>query len=240
MSAPAFAQGPATPTFEVASIRPSEGGKGESIAGTQGGGLSARNARLSACIAWAYGVQDYQISGPSWLNELRFDIVAKAGSSATEADTRRMLQTLLADRFKLEFHRQSREMPALVMTVAKGGHKLKAVQTDDPPSFQTGKLQLTGKGATLAQLAEFLSGQLRTPVIDQTGLTGRFDYFLDINAFVTEEIQKNLPRDGGPPMEAGGIIAKAVQEQLGLKVESRKAPVEMLVIDHVEKTPTEN
>ena len=236
-SAIAVCQKPASPSFDVASVRPSTNGR-QSIEATASG-LTVRNTRLSGCIAWAYGVQDYQVSGPSWLNEERFDIVAKTPTAAPPADVRVMLQSLLAERFHLELHHQTKELPALVMTVAKSGHKLKAVETEGTPSFTTGKMNLTGRGATLAQLTNFLSNELRMPVIDETGLTGRFDYFLDINAFITDDIRKNMPSDG-PPMEAGGIIAAAVKEQLGLKVDSRKSTVDVLVVDRIEKTPTEN
>jgi len=92
----------------------------------------------------------------------------------------------------------------------------------------------------MAQLIAFLSRELRNPIVDQTGLTGRFDYFLDIAPYFTEEMQRSGGPGGGPPPDAPGIVAQAMQAQLGLKVESKKAPVEMLIIDHIEKAPTEN
>ena len=128
----------------------------------------------------------------------------------------------------------------MVLTVGKGGHKLKPVETDEAPSFKTGKLNLTGKGATIAQLIEFLSRELRNPLVDQTGLTGRFDYFMDIAPYFTEEMQRSGGPGGGPPPDAAGIVAQALQAQLRLKVESKKVPVEMLIIDRMEKAPTEN
>lgn len=234
-----FTSGFAQPgAFEVASIR--EGKPGKQAIEVVPGSVTMRSTRLAACIRWAYGVQDYQISGPGWINEVTFDILAKAGTPAPEAELRQMMQALLADRFKLAFHRQVKEVSALILTVGKNGHKLKPVNTEDPPSFKTGKMNLTGKGATIAQLTEFLSQQLRNPVIDQTGLTGRFDYFLDINAYITDEMKKSGGPEGGPPPEAPTIIAQAMQSQLGLKVDSKKAPVEMFEIDHVERAPTEN
>ena len=107
-------------------------------------------------------------------------------------------------------------------------------------SFKTGKLSLTGEGATVGQLTEFLSRELRDAIIDRTGLTGRYNYTLDINAYITEEIMKSAGADGGPPTEAASIIAQAVQAQLGLKLESKKAPVEIVVVDHAERVPTGN
>jgi uncharacterized protein (TIGR03435 family) len=224
--------------FDVASVRAAQDGR-ESIEVVPGS-LTMRNVRMSGCLGWAYSVQDFQISGPGWLTEARFDIVAKAGTAAPEAELRLMLRSLLADRFKLAVRRESRELQALVLVVGKNGHKLKPNDVEGSPSFKTGKLNLTGDGATLSQLTGFLSKELRQPVVDQTGLTGRFNYFLDINAYITEEIRKSGGPNGGPPLEAPSIIAQALQQQLGLKVEPRKAPVEMLLVEHIEKTPTEN
>jgi uncharacterized protein (TIGR03435 family) len=223
--------------FDVASIRPAERGRESTV--FEPGGVTMRNTRLSACIRWAYGVQQFQISGPGWIDEARFDIVAKAATPAPEADVKLMMQTLLADRFKLVFHHETKELPALVMTVGKNGHKLTPTDVEGTPTFQTGKMNLTGRGATLAQLINFVSGEIRQPIIDQTGLTGKYNYFLDINAYVTEEMMKSAAPDG-PPHEAATIIAQAVQAQLGLKIESKKMPIEMLVIDAMEKSPTEN
>jgi uncharacterized protein (TIGR03435 family) len=226
------------PTFDVASIRAGQQGR-ESIEVVPGS-VTLRNARLTACIRWAYNLPEFQISGPDWMNEVWFDINAKAAGPAKEAELRLMLQNLLADRFKLTLHRQTKEVSAMVLTVGKGGHKLKPVETEEPPSFKTGKLNLTGKGATMDQLVQFISRELRNPVVDQTGLTGRFDYFLDIAPYFTEEMLRAGGPGGGPPPDAAGIVAQAIQAQLGLKVESKKVPVEMLVIDRIEKAPTEN
>jgi len=234
----AFAQAADPPAFEVASIRPGEPGK--EVIEQVPGSLSMRHVRLTACIRWAYGVQDYQVSAPAWASDAWFDIWAKAGTPANQAELRGMLQALLAERFKLAVHRQTKELPALILTVGKNGHKLQPVENEGSPSFKTGKLSLTGQGATIGQLTEFLSRELRSPVIDQTGLSGRFNYVLDIASYVTEEMRKSQGPDGGPPPDAAGVVAQAIQAQLGLKMDSKKAPVEMLVIDHLEKAPTEN
>jgi uncharacterized protein (TIGR03435 family) len=235
----ALAASPDTaPAFEVASIRPTQPGK-QRIEQAPGS-ITMRAYRVAACIQWAYSVQEVQVDGPGWLNEAQFDIVAKAAGPATDAEMRLMMQTLLAERFKLALHRETREVSALVLSIAKNGHKLEQVDAQDPPSFQTGKLNLTGKGATVAQLADFFAKELHKPILDQTGLTGRYNYFLDINAYVTEEILKSGGPGGGAPPEAPSIIAQALQAQLGLRLESKKMPVEVLVIDRIEKTPSEN
>jgi uncharacterized protein (TIGR03435 family) len=150
-----------------------------------------------------------------------------------------MLQPLLAERFHLAIHRQAKELPTYVLVVAKNGHKLEPTDVEGSPSFQTGKMNLTGKGATVGQLIEFLSREIHVPIVDQTGLTGRFNYFLDINAYVSDELRKAGGPDGPPP-EATGIIALAMQSQLGLKMEAKKAVVDMIIVDRVDRTPTEN
>ena len=223
--------------FEVASIRAAEPGR-ENIQVVPGS-LTMKSVRMITAIRWAYDVLEYQVSGPAWMNEVRFDITAKAATPAKEAEMRLMLQGLLAERFKLTVHHQVKELPALVLTVGKNGHKLTPAETEGNPSFSTGKMTLTGKGATLGQMIEFLSRQVRNPIIDQTGLTGRFDYFVDINSYITEEIMKGAG-PGGPPPEAPSIIAQALQSQLGLKLESKKTPMDTVIVDSVEKTPTEN
>jgi uncharacterized protein (TIGR03435 family) len=226
----------AEPAFEIASVKAGTPGPERIEVGP--GSVTMRNVRLPGCIRWAYSVREDQVSGPAWMNDVWFEITGKAAGPATPMELRTMMQTLLAERFKLTLHRQTKEMSALVMTVSKGGHKMKAVETEGSPSFQTGKLNLTGSGALLSQLTDFLSKEIRFPIIDQTGLTGRFDYFLDINAYVTEEMKKE--GNNGPPPDAPTIVAMALQSQLGLKLDSKKAPVEILIIDTLDKTPTEN
>src|SRR4051812_26552346 len=212
----------APPAFDVASIRPSETGR-EAV-DLAPGSVTMRNMRLAGAICWAYNVLDVQVSGPDWVNSTRFNIAAKTSSPAKEPELRKMMQTLLAERFKLELHRQTKEVNAMVLTIAKNGHKLKAVEEEGSPSFSTGRLNLTGKGATIAQLITFLSREIRQPIVDQTGLAGRYDYFMDINAYITEEMRNQ----GGPPVEAPSIVANALQGQLGLKVEAKKLPLEVL------------
>jgi uncharacterized protein (TIGR03435 family) len=227
-----------TPAFEVASVRAGEPGQ-ESIE-TGPGSLTMRHARLVACIRWAYNVQDFQIAGPGWLHDVWFDVFAKSAGEVPVAQLREMLQQLLAERFKLAVHRDTKEMTTLVLTVAKGGHKLEPTETEESPTFKTGQLTATGRGATLEPLIALLSRELGEPVFDETGLKGKFNYFLDINPYWTEESRKAAQGINGPPQDANAIIAAAFQKELGLKVEPRKAPVEMIVVDHVEKTPSEN
>lgn len=229
--------------FEVASVKASQTGKG----GGEGsrregvevspGSLIMRNVRFTTAIKWAYSVQEYQISGPGWMSDERYDIVAKAGTPAPENQLRTMLQALLKERLKLDLHRITKEMQAYVVTVGKNGHKLHESKTEGPPSLKpNGKMGVLAERADLDDLGRQLSEPLRAPVINMTGLTGRFDFTMDIAPYITEEVMKQP--NSVPDIIAIAIVA--IQEQLGLKLESRKVAVEILVIDRAEKTPTEN
>src|SRR5581483_8229679 len=178
-----------TKAFEVASVK--VGAPRPPSISTGPNTLTMRGVRMKDCIGWAYDIQEPQIVGPDWLNETPFDIVARSTGPANEADLRIMLQNLLADRFKLTFRRETREIPALILVVSSKGHKLVAAEKPGDPSFSTGKMSLTGEGATLSELTRFLARELREPVVDRTGLTGLFNYKLDITAYVTEEIRKS-------------------------------------------------
>jgi uncharacterized protein (TIGR03435 family) len=224
-------------TFDVASIKPSlgtggreEGGKRDQIT-TSPGSLTMRNVTLNSCMKWAYGVQDYQISGPGWTAEERYDIAAKAEAPALDDQLKLMLQTLLAERFKLTFHRQSKEFSVLALTVAKGGPKFHESEGEGESSFQTGKASATAKRVAMPQFAEQLSGPLRMPVLDMTGLKGRYDFMVDLLPYAPERPDS--------PVDIIAIVITALQEQLGLKVESRKSPIEVLVVDRAER-PSEN
>jgi uncharacterized protein (TIGR03435 family) len=221
-------------TFAVASIRPSAAevkfehdGKTE----TTPGNLRMRDVTVATCIKWAYGVQDSQISGPEWLQSQHYDIIAKADQPATEDQMKPMLRALLADRFGLTFHRQTKELRSFAMTVAKGGHKLHESANDATPSRQNSATGTTVKAMTLKEFGDFMAGPLQTPVVDMTGLPGRYDFVLDFTPY--------LP-DGEHVMKVDfanttGIIIAAMQGELGLKLESRKESVDVMLIDHVEK-----
>ena len=225
-----------TASFDAASIHPSLPDQNQKIEATPGS-LVIRNTRLLDAISWAYNIQSYQLTGPAWLNDVRFDISARAATPAPQNELRLMLQSLLAERFKLVVHRDSKEMSVFLLSISKSGHKLKENNSGAEPSFRTGPLNLKGEGASVGQLTDFLGREMRTPILDRTGLTGRYDYFLDINSYITPEIRQTR---NGPPLEAPAIISSALQEQLGLKLDSSKAPISMLVVDGIEKEPTEN
>ena len=292
-----------TPAFEVASIKPSEpitpamvaSGKLHAGMKIDGKRVDIGNFGMMQLICKAYDVKTYQVSGPSWLQGAglagqRFDIVANLPEGATKEQIPQMLQALLAERFKLAIHRDSKDQAIYAMVVGKGPLKIK--ESGAPPaapggeapnpavtgsssvsvsqtktgavvSDGTGKTQKmipspNGKsmrfeisGATLAELAEGLTPMADHPIVDMTGLTGKYDVTLEISIqdlmnaarAAGAAVPAAPAADPSKPAEAasdpGGSLFTAIQS-LGLKLEPRKSPMTFIVVDHVEKMPTEN
>ncbi len=251
----AFGQNqPSLAAFEVASIKPvapmpASGGRiriGMDIdAGRVSGTLS-----LMDMIAAAYEVKPYQIVGPDWLTSQRFDVNAKIPQGIPESRVNEMFQTLLADRFKLTIHRGTKDQAVYALLVAKNGPKLTEAGSDNPSA----KIQRGGGNGhmqmdrtTMKEFAETISRFLDRPVVDMTGLTGLYQMSLD----PSPDDMRNMMRSHGmnvrPPAApaddaadtSGSSMFTAVQ-QYGLKLESRKASLEVIVVDHLEKSPTEN
>ena len=257
----AFAQPSAPPKFDVASIKPAAGDPCMCLNTTPGGRVHATSMTLKFLVQMVYHVQDFQVSGgPSWLTSLRYDIEAKTDAPAKDREVSVMLQQLLADRFQLVFHRETRELPVYALILARKNGKLGPGMVEskegsctppDPtkPSEASGKPncgQGWGNARTLRSssvqmdyLATSLSRLLRTKVIDQTGLTGKYDITLDWTP--DERIAFSLPPNAAKAAAESGLpdLFGALQQQLGLKLESHKESVEVLVIDHAEK-PSEN
>jgi uncharacterized protein (TIGR03435 family) len=216
-------------TFEVASVKPNPSGSGHSDVDVDGNLLRMNNVTLKACIAWAYRATDSEISGPDWLNSERFDLVAKAESGKPKPE---MLAAVLAERFKLAVHRETRELTVYALVAAKNGPKIKPVDPGEgDTTSRRGHVTITR--TSMHGLARFLAGpnvRLGRPVVDKTGLDGVYSFDLEWTPEGRTE-----PEAGAPPS-----IFVALQEQLGLKLEAQKAPVDILVVDHAEKVPTEN
>jgi uncharacterized protein (TIGR03435 family) len=291
-------------TFDVASIKPAAAlvpdGRGMIILRSPSGGPGSKDPgridyphmNLRTLLMNAYNVKQFQIDGPAWLDSERFDLTATMPPTTTREQFRVMLQNLLAQRFQMKLHRDTRELPLYSLVVARNGSKLKekanvaepADSADSPPPLPSqpkvgpdgfpvipkfaggregvymiimpGRARLTGQGGQIQELADRLTALLAKPVTDATGLTAKYDFIL---TFSTEGM---IGPDGGPipplppPLAAGASAATdnvfrpdgeapqdifaAVQSQLGLKLEPRKGPVEMIVVDRAEKTPTEN
>jgi len=233
----------ATPQFEVATIKPSNPetqGRGFRVRGRE---FSTINTTLSSLITFAYGLHPKQIVGaPAWIESDKFDITAQPDLPGRPNDKqwKAMLQGLLADRFQLKFHHEKRELAVYALEVAKSGSKLTKSQGDPnglPGMFFRGLGILPANNATMQDFAGLLqSAVLDRPVVDQTGLTGRWDFTLnwtpDDSQFVGMGIKVPPPSD--KPDAPPGLFT-AVQEQLGLKLDSIKAPVDVLVVDRVEK-----
>jgi uncharacterized protein (TIGR03435 family) len=244
-SARAFSQSAAAPApFDVASVHVSqtgraggEGSRRESIQFTPDS-VTMRNVSLKSAIRWAYHVFDYQVSGPDWLQSERYDIVAKAAGPVAEDQLRTMLQALLAERFKLELHRQTKELAAYVLVVAKNGPKFHESETDGESSIQPDqkRMSVTVQRTPISQLTEMLSNVFRAPVVDMTGLKGKYDVTLNLAKYVGDMQPKG---DGAPP-DPLSIFTAGLQEELGLKLESKKMPIDLLIIDRAEKVPAEN
>jgi uncharacterized protein (TIGR03435 family) len=263
-----------SPVFEVASIKPIKSiPQGMYFRIQPGGRFSANAITGKFLLQQAYGVKDSQVVGaPSWLDSERFDIDAKPDEETGAAfdklspDERRqqlmlMLQSLLADRFKLSLTHETKDLPVYALVAAKNGPKLHE-STYKPPEnspdmprapgvggaaqagmMMNGRGQLTSTYGDMNMLADVLSRFVGRPVINKTGLTGKYDFTLK---WTPEEGQGPVmpgarpAGDEAPPPDASGAsIFTAIQEQLGLKLEPQKAPMDVLVIQHVER-PSEN
>ena len=226
-----------SPAFEVASVRQHKPAvaEGRTSIDSVPGSLTIRNASLSECIKWAYLVGDYQISGPAWLMTEKYDISAKAAGPAPLNQLRQMLQTLLTDRFQLQLHRETRELPVYELVAAKSGPKLHKADPAGNTSMRGENGSFVFRGTSMPQFAEDLAtlSQVDRPVLDRTGIPGVFDFNLKFGESNDEMKRALITGDGAS-------IFTLIQEQLGLKLEARKGAVEMLVIDRVERAPTEN
>jgi len=271
-------------TFEVASVRPSapvpptggvyfgpaRGGPGTPDPGQ----ITWSYATTKAMLLTAYDVKNYQINGPAWMDTERYDVIAKVPEGATAEQVREMWQSLLAERFGMTAHHESKEFQVEELVITKGGPKLKETSWDPaaplppgPPQRKNGELISPGVVSTIfpgpsvkahsvamaqpiSQLAAMLSGQRNHPVLDKTGLTGKYDFTLDyamnLSGFQLPPPPPGQPEPGpaGAPGETasdpGPDLAAAVQQQLGLGLVAGKAKLDVVVIDHMEKIPTEN
>jgi uncharacterized protein (TIGR03435 family) len=276
-------------SFEVASVKPAEEGRGglgplRGGPGTSSPGQLSGTVSLMALLMRAYGLKDYQVSGPAWMESQRYDIAAKIPAGATRTQVSLMLRMLLEARFGLVTHREARETAVSALVVGKGGPKLKASapKTEEDvdtlrvsPKFTKGAdgfpdiaggeslprsyemviggsdglmYKLWARRETMEQLADRLSAQLSRPVVDETGLKETYDFAL---TWTLENGGAGVPRTGAPldeidmhngPIlsEPGPTIFAALQTQLGLRMEQRRGPMEMLIVDKAERIPTGN
>jgi uncharacterized protein (TIGR03435 family) len=231
-------------TFDVATVRPNRTGKGGGNLAATPGMLTILNLPLRTIIEAAYHVADYQISGPQWLEQERFDIMAKTDASVTgEDEMLPLLQPLLAERFHLAMHRDTKQLPAYVLMVGKNRPKFEGADADAAAlpfkkANKSGGTRIHSEHLTMPQLAEILSRRLDYPVLDMTGLAGAYRVTLEWAA-ENEVTKPGKPAKPKPDTDRPSI-STALHDQMGLRLQARKAPVEIFVIDHIEKTPTGN
>jgi uncharacterized protein (TIGR03435 family) len=269
----AFAQ---APIFEAASVKvsPSQTGRPSAQGGpgtADAGQITYNNVTLAAVLMRAYDVKSYQLIGPDWLTQRRYDIAAKLPPDTTKAQFGLMLQNLLAERFHLELHHETRALQGFELVVGKNGPKMKASTDTDtrsadlssPPKRDTAGFPildhpglammegvkgnaivsfLTAKAQPISALIDMLSRDFRLPMVDKTGLAGKFDFTMEY-----------APRSPGalplPPSmddattaadESAPNLTAAVSQQLGLKLNAAKIPLDVLIVDRADQLPTEN
>ena len=227
------AQGPA---FDVASVKPNKARVRQSMT-MNPGGIAYTSVSLIDCLQAAFGVKRYQISGPDWLGSERYDVNASTGGSASNEQIKAMLQTLIAERFKLSLHREKKELPVFAILVGKNGPRLKAADSGGERSIGPAPGGLALTNASMEDLANFLQQPLSRPVLDMTGLTGRFDFTIRLTEKSGDEgadATKRAVRDSEPSLFMDAL------DDLGLKLDPRKAAIDMLVVDRAERVPTED
>ncbi len=237
----ASVKAPAKQAFEVASIKPADPDARGSSSNSDRRFVTIKNWTLKRLVQRAFGVEDYQVSGgPNWLDSYRFNISAKVDEAEPElkgkegqARVQAMLESLLDERFEFQFHRETKTLPVYNLGAAKTGFKLTAVKDTGGSSTNSNNGRLTAQGVSMAAFAVFLSREMGRPVLDASGISGVFDFKLEWS------VQDGAAKAPDANEIAGPSIFTALQEQLGLKLESTKGPVEIIVVDHAEK-PTEN
>ncbi len=255
------------PAFEVATVKPAApDARGRFFSPGPGGGIKITNMPLKDMIEFAWSVQPFQVSGgPAWIDSTPYDIVAKPETKPSQSELPVMLQGLLADRFRLRVHHETKEMPIYALVLARkdgkpgpdlveskeGGcqkvdptHPPAPPQPGAPPPRYCGQMMISPIGLTvishtIAELTPLLSRMLGRTVVDETGLKGNFDISLAVTPDAFRAPSAQSPGDNPATDSAAPSIFTAFQERLGLKFESKKGPVEVIVIDKAEK-PSEN
>ncbi len=238
-------------SFEVASISPSAPDQTREVIGTDPGSFMMSNVTLRRCIEWAYELpMPLQLTGPDWLNDVRFDISARAADRRADDDRlHAMLRSLLAERFGLEAHHERKEQRVYEMTLAKGGLKLHSPggrdlsmlaesTTEGPSEFKEDKASgsVNARHVSMADLSRTVSRLLGAIVIDRTGVGGRFEFRLDLRPYIG---QTSDGKDEARP-DIMSILFRGLNEQLGLRLDATREAVDLVVIDSVNRTPTAN
>ena len=246
---------PAEPDFDVAAIRENHSdhtARSHIISSPSDGHLSVINVPMKMLLQFAFALPETRIlGGPSWLDAIRFDIEAKADNSvddrlrALSSDQakllkQKMVQSLLADRFKLVCHMETRELPVYVLVAAKGGSKLQPSKSNGSTvDSSNNRIAIRGGDNSVSMLAVELSKRLGRVVIDKTGITGRYDIVLTWSPDEGTSVPPSVNSATSAATDLGASVFTAIEEQLGLKLESQRGPVQVLVIDTIEM-PSDN
>ncbi|HLK63039.1 MAG TPA: TIGR03435 family protein [Bryobacteraceae bacterium] len=233
------------PAFEVASVKASpsanrggEGGARQSIEFTPAT-LTMRNVDLRSCIRWAYDLREFQIVAPGWLATEHFDILAKASNSVELQQLRLMLQNLLERDFQLAVHHEAKQLPVYALRTTGRGAKLQPSKTTGTATMRPMGGALEFRNVSMADLADRLPSRpfgFDRPVIDRTELSGAFDFTMKL-AQNDAELKSSLEQRESS--QDTSLFTGALRD-LGLRLQPEKGPVDILVVDHVEKTPVEN
>jgi uncharacterized protein (TIGR03435 family) len=231
-------------TFEAADVKPNKSGESRMMVDFQAGGrFVAHNVPMEVLIGLAYHLRpEYVQGGPGWLSSERYDVVAKGSQTASPDELQLMVRNLLVERFKLAAHTNVAPMPAYALVTAKNGSKLqpsdagalseqRCVPGEGDPAEKHVVCRRLSMAVFAATLQELAPRDLNVPVVDQTGLKGTFDFKLDWTPTLRTPVSDAAP---------GTTIFDAVERQLGLKLENRKLPLPVLVVDSVERVPIEN
>jgi uncharacterized protein (TIGR03435 family) len=278
MLLPAVASAQTRPEFEVASVRasadqPSQASVGVHIDGSQ---VRVVGLPLKLYVGLAYGLKPQQIVGPDWLGQPRFDVAAKIPDGSAREQLPQMFQALLADRFQMKSHRETKEFSVFALTAAMDGVKLQPsasapeASSDKPPavtvtaggnasgsgadlgggtSFMLGNNRIEIRKMSMLQIAELLTRLSDRPVIDATGIKGNYDLSLELapEDFIGVQIRAGVNNGALIPPQALRLLDNAAADPFtnalqksGLSLESRKAALEVLVVDSIQKTPTDN
>ncbi|MGA7158677.1 MAG: TIGR03435 family protein [Acidobacteriaceae bacterium] len=223
---PALAQA----SFDVAVIHLSSGpvkfernGQTEAAYGT----LRMHDVTVSSCIQWAYGSSRALVNGPDALTDVHYDILAKTDPHATKEQMQLMLRTLLKDRFKLAFHIEKKEMRVYTLVVAKSGSKMHTAAAGEEMLRENSATGMVAKSISMQELADYLSDPLDAPLMDGTGLSGRYDFVIDFTPYVNMEQSDVRP-------DPVAVLRSTLKGDLGLNLVQSKQVVDVMVVDHVE------
>jgi uncharacterized protein (TIGR03435 family) len=229
--------------FDVASIRPHAPGDNRFLVRPpSNGGFTAAGTTAKFVVMLAYDVQETQvIGGPSWFATEKWDIEARTDDRAGHSveETRRMLQNMLEERFSLRLHRETQPLPVYVLSIARSGSKLKASDPTGSTNVKAGGNSVSVQHGELARMTQLLATVLGRPVVDRTGLKGLYDFSLRWDdAPIREGGVPGLDAPAAPGTDHGSIFT-AIQDQLGLRLEPQRAPIDVIVVDRMDR-PSQN